>query len=180
MISASELEKLKYPAGKFSASTIFNKEEVQKNIAELNILPDLLSDTISGLAEKELAYSYRPGGWNIKQMVHHVADSHLNFHVRLRLSLTENTPTVKPYNENTWANLADALDDNLEPSLLIIKGVHARAVNLLRTLEEKDFQREYFHPEHQKTFNLIWLLGLYAWHGRHHVEQIKTAVIHKF
>jgi hypothetical protein len=175
-----DVEKLKYPIGKFIAPTAYSVDEVKKAINQLEILPAYLEETIKGLSSGELLFCYREGSWNIKQILHHIADSHLNFHIRLRLTLAEETPTIKPYDENVWAKFADANNDDLAPSIYILKGVHARAVNLLKTLTEKDFQREYFHPEYNKKFNLFWLLNLYAWHGKHHVEQIKTALQHKF
>ena len=175
-----DIEKLKYPAGKFNPPAAFSAAEAKKHITQLEILPAYLEETVKGLSEGELNFTYRPGGWNIKQIVHHVADSHLNFHTRLRLALTEERPTIKPYDENAWAKLADGNNTDLSFSLQIIKGVHARAVELLKTLNEKDFAREYYHPENKKDWNLFWLLGLYAWHGKHHTEQIKVALQHKF
>lgn len=176
MIPAADLETLKNPIGKFNEPSTYNEAEVKGFIAELEKLPALLEETIKGLSSEELLYCYRPGSWNVKQIVHHIADSHLNFHIRLRLTLAEEIPTIKPYDENVWAKFPDANDDDLSPSLHILNGVHARAVTLLETLKEKDFQREYFHPEYNKKFNLLWLLGLYAWHGKHHTAQIKTAL----
>lgn len=180
MSATIDVEKLKYPGGKFVAPVSYNEQEVKKYIHALEILPAALTETVKGLTSEQLKYSYRPDGWNIKQIVHHMADSHLNFHIRLRLTLTEDTPTIKPYDEKSWAKLTDSNNDNLEPSLQIIKGVHARAVDLLNTLNEKDYRCEYFHPEHNKKFNLLWLVSLYAWHGKHHTEQIKVALQHKF
>lgn len=175
-----DIEKLKYPAGKFVAPAAYNAADVKNFIARMEALPSDLETLVKDLSEKELSYCYRPGSWNVKQLVHHIADSHLNFHSRLRLTLTEDKPTIKPYDENLWAKLVDANNDDLTPSLLILRGVHTRAVELLKTLNEKDFSREYHHPEHKKDFNLFWLLGLYAWHGHHHLAQIKTALEHKF
>ncbi len=180
MLADIDIEKLKYPSGKFVAMVSFDEKEVKKQIQALEILPVYLAQTVKGLTHGELLYKYRPEGWNIKQIVHHVADSHLNFHIRLRLTITEETPTVKPYDENTWAKLVDGNNDDLSGSLQIINGVHKRAVELLNTLKEKDYERAYFHPEYNKKFNLLWLLGLYAWHGKHHTEQIKVALQHKF
>lgn len=176
----AEIEKLKYPTGKFTATGVYNADEVKRYIEEIKKLPAFVEETVKGLNKEQLTYCYRPGSWNVKQIVHHLADSHANFHTRLRLTLTEDTPTIKPYDENKWAKLADSNNDDLEPSILILKGVHKRAVDLLQTLNEKDYAREYFHPEHKKTFNLLWALGLYAWHGKHHTEQIKVALQHKF
>ena len=175
-----DIEKLKFPIGKLNPPTAYNAEQVKQYIQALEELPVLMEATAKDLSVKDLTYCYRPGSWNIKQIVHHVADSHLNFHIRLRLALAEETPTVKPYDENVWAKFTDANNDDLSSSLHILKGVHTRAVILAGTLTEKDLQRQYFHPEYQKHFNLLWLLGMYAWHGKHHVEQIKTALQHKF
>lgn len=175
-----DIEKLKYPAGKFSAPAAYSAAEVKNFIARMEALPADLEAVVKNLSAKELTYCYRPGSWNVKQILHHIADSHANFHTRLRLTLTEEKPTVKPYDENAWARLPDGNNDDLTASLLIIKGVHARAVELLNTLNEKDFAREYHHPQNGKDFNLFWLLGLYAWHGHHHVAQIKVALEHKF
>ncbi len=175
-----DIEKLKYPTGKFVPASGFSAEVVKQHIAEMERLPADLEALVKGLSSKELLYGYRPGSWNIKQIVHHIADSHLNFHTRLRLTLTEEKPTIKPYDENAWAKLVDGNNDDLTSSLAIVKGVHARAVELLKTLNEKDFAREYYHPENKKDWTLFWLLGLYAWHGKHHLEQIKVALKHKF
>jgi len=175
-----DIEKLKYPTGKFIPPASLGMDMIKNNIHELDILPINLEAIVKGLSPKELLFCYRPGSWNIKQIVHHVADSHLNFHIRLRLALTEQTPTVKPYDENAWAKLVDANNDDIASSLMIIRGVHARAVELLKTLNEKDLTKEYYHPENKKNFNLFWLLGLYAWHGKHHAAQIKVALEHKF
>jgi hypothetical protein len=176
----ADIEKSKYPTGKFSAPASYQVENVKKFIHALEVFPADLEKLVKGIPAKDLVYSYRPGGWNIKQIVHHVADSHLNFHIRTRLTLAEDKPTVKPYDENDWAKFADANSDNLEPSLQIIKGVHARTVELLRTLSEKDFARQFYHPEYKKDFSLLWLLSMYAWHGQHHAAQIKVALEHKF
>jgi len=175
-----DIEKLKYPLGKFQPPAAFSVDAVKKYISELEALPSLLENTVKGIPVPDLKHKYRPEGWNIAQIVHHIADSHANFHTRLRLTLTEELPTVKPYDENKWALLVDGNDTNFEASLNIVKGVHKRAVQLLNTLNEKDFSREYHHPENKKNFNLFWLLSLYAWHGKHHVAQIKVALEHKF
>ena len=175
-----DLEKLKYPIGKYVAPVSFQENEVKRFIREIEDLPAFMETIVKSLTTKHLTYSYRPGGWNIKQIIHHIADSHMNFHIRLRLTLTEETPTIKPYDENAWARLIDSNDDDISSSLLILKGVHKRAGNLLAILNENQFSREYFHPEYNKKFNLLWLTSLYAWHGRHHFEQIKTALQYKY
>lgn len=175
-----DIEKLKYPIGKFVPPASFNADEVKKHIQTMAVLPTDLEAVITGLSSEQLNYGYRQGSWNVKQIVHHLADSHLNFHVRLRLPLTENVPTIKPYDENAWAKLPDANNDDLSFSLMIVKGVHARAVELMNLLSETDLKKEYFHPDNKKNWPLFWLIGLYAWHGHHHVAQVKVALQHKF
>ncbi|MGZ3866937.1 MAG: YfiT family bacillithiol transferase, partial [Bacteroidia bacterium] len=156
MSTQFDIEKLKYPAGKFLAPGTYNAADVKKFIARMEALPADLEAVVKDLSGKELTYCYRAGSWNVKQIVHHIADSHLNFHARLRLTLTEDKPTIKPYDENLWAKLVDGNNDDLTPSLLILEGVHTRAVELLKTLNEKDFAREYHHPENKKDFSLFW------------------------
>jgi hypothetical protein len=180
MTTQIEIEKLKYPVGKFLPPSGYSAEAVKNFITQLEVLPGFLEETMKGLSSGELLLCYRPDSWNIKQIVHHLADSHANFHTRLRLTLTEDLPTVKPYDENAWAKLPDANSEDMTASLQILKGVHKRAVELLKTLNEKDLARQYHHPENKKDFSLFWLLALYAWHGKHHVAQIKIALEHKF
>lgn len=175
-----DIEKLKYPTGHFVPPASFSWDEVKQHIQKMEALPADLEVIIKGLNAKQLNYGYRNGSWSIRQIVHHLADSHLNFHMRLRLSLTENVPTIKPYDENAWAELSDANSDDLSFSLMIVKGVHARAVELMKSLNETELKKEYFHPDNKKNWPLYWLLGLYAWHGHHHVAQIKVALEHKF
>lgn len=180
MQAQNELEKLIYPTGRFAAPKAFDAELVRGYIGKMEQFPGLLEDTLAGVPVSAFGYRYRPDGWNIKQIVHHVADSHLNFHIRLRLTLTEEKPTVKPYDENLWAELPDYDHADLTSSLAILRGVHERSVALLKNMGETDFARTFFHPEHKKEFDLLWLLALYAWHGAHHAGQIRVALEHKF
>lgn len=175
-----ELENLKYPVGKFVAPLTYNMDEVQHFIREIEALPKLLEDTLKGISTKQLMLCYRPGSWNIKQLVHHLADSHVNVYPRIKLALTEETPTVKPYDENLWANLIDANTDDMEASLQILKGIHKRLTILTRSLSEKEMHREIYHPDRKVNISIFNLLAMYAWHGKHHVHQIKTALQHKF
>lgn len=180
MQTQAELEKLIYPTGKFRAPESFDRQQADEYILALDRLPALLEGAVKSLSSQRLGHGYRPGSWNVKQIVHHVADSHLNFHIRLRLTLTEETPTVKPYDENAWARLVDYNADDISSSLDIIRGVHRRSVELLKSMKDKDFARSFYHPEHKKEFSLLWLLALYTWHGAHHAGQIKVALEHKF
>lgn len=137
----------------------------------MEALPGDLRKVVSGLKEPQLDTAYRPGGWTIRQVVHHIADSHINSFVRFRLALTEDAPIIKPYNQAAWAELADSKVARVEVSLHLIEALHARWVILLRSLKSTDMTRTFRHPELGEN-NLDWALGLYAWHGRHHVAQI--------
>ena len=125
------------------------------------------------MSEQQLLTPYRDGGWTIAQVVHHLADSHLNSYIRFKLALTEDNPTIKPYDEAAWAMLADSRMP-IDSSLQLLESVHARWVTLLRSMKEADFARTYVHPEHGKTFTLWGVLGMYAWHGRHHTAHVTS------
>lgn len=134
-------------------------------------MPSRLSSSVQGLGDNQLNTPYREGGWTIRQVVHHLADSHINSYVRFRLALTEDTPTIRPYEESLWAELPDAKSLPLKPSLDLLDGLHNRWTMLLRHMTEQDFQRRLLHPE-LGELSLAWMLGLYAWHGRHHLAHI--------
>ena len=163
---------LRYPIGRYSPPTQFSAEHREQWIGELASLPSKMRAVVSGLNDSQLDTPYRPGGWTIRQVVHHVPDSHMNSYVRCRLALTEHSPTIKPYDEAAWAELADAKTATIEASLLLLEALHERWLALLRSLSEKDFQRTFRHPELGEV-TLDWSLGLYAWHSRHHVAQIR-------
>jgi uncharacterized damage-inducible protein DinB len=130
-----------------------------------------LRSAVADLNEDQLATPYRPGGWNVRQVVHHLPDSHLNSYIRFRLALTEDNPVVKPYQEAAWAELHDARSAPIELSLALLESLHQRWALLLRSLSERDFARTFQHPE-LGQLTLAWNLGLYAWHGRHHLAHI--------
>jgi hypothetical protein len=135
--------------------------------------PPEVKAAVQGLTEKQLDTPYREGGWTVRQVVHHLPDSHINSYVRFRLALTEDEPTIKPYNERLWAELFDARTAPVALSLQLLESLHERWVMLLRSLKPSDFSRTFRHPEHGAR-NLDWLLQLYAWHGRHHVAHITS------
>ncbi len=176
----NELEKLKYPVGKFIAPLAYDMDEVKWFISEIEVLPNLLEETVKEIATKELLFCYRPGSWNVKQIVHHLADSHINIYPRIKLALTEDLPTVKPYDENKWADLIDANSNDLEASLYILKGLHKRLALQVKDLSEEQLHHEIYHPERKVNISIFNLLAMYAWHGKHHVHQIKAALQHKF
>jgi uncharacterized damage-inducible protein DinB len=162
---------LRYPIGKFDFQTAADPRERESLISQIEETPARLRDAVRGLTDEQLATPYRPDGWTVRQVVHHVPDSHLNSYVRFRLALTEEEPTIKPYHEDQWANLADARTAPIEVSLALLDALHRRWVMLLRSLTDRDFERTFKHPE-MGLVELEKNLALYAWHGRHHVAQI--------
>ncbi len=162
---------LRYPVGRYQAPEKISPEQRAEWINQIAALPQQLKGTVFPLTEAELDTPYRPGGWTVRQVVHHLPDSHLNSYLRFRLALTEDTPTIKPYYEERWAELPDAKTGPIGPSLLILEGLHERWTALLRTLDDAAFARTLRHPEWGQI-RLDWTLGLYAWHCRHHLAHI--------
>lgn len=174
-----DLEALKLPIGPFSCPTHIVQEDLNRWKTNLQEFPAQLTALVQPLSVAQYDWHYRPDGWTIKQVVHHLADSHMNAFVRLKLSLTEDSPVIRPYEEALWAQLADGLSNDLSASLKILEGVHERWFYLLDHLSEKDWHKMYFHPQHQKLVELNEMLGLYDWHCRHHLAHIKQAIFHK-
>lgn len=169
--NAAQSEDLRYPVGRFQTPQNVTHADYRVWIAELEALPQNLKKSVSGLTDSRLDSAYRPGGWTIRQVVHHLADSHMNSYVRFRLALTEDTPTIKPYNEAAWAELPDAKTARIEPSMHLLEGLHARWVLLLQSFKSADMARTFNHPE-RGPMSLETALSLYAWHCRHHIAQI--------
>ena len=163
---------LRYTLGKFDVSAPVTPEIRIAAIWDLAQLPERVRAAVNRLTDEQLDTPYRPDGWTVRQVVHHMADSHVNAMTRVRLALTEDTPTIKPYIEGKWAELADARTLAVEPSLQILEGVHARLVALLRTLDDAGFARTVVHPEHGRSMSVDVLVALYGWHSRHHVRHI--------
>ena len=162
---------LRYPVGEFHFPKSVSAQELAQFIDEIAETPARLRAAITGLSDAQLDTPYRPCGWTVRQLAHHVPDSHINSYVRFRLALTEDVPVIKPYEEKLWADLADARSLPVEPSLVLLESLHARWVPLLRSLSESDWKRSFRHPE----LGLVSLennAALYAWHGRHHVAHI--------
>jgi hypothetical protein len=136
-------------------------------------LPENLKKAVSGLSDAQLDTPYRPGGWTVRQVIHHVPDSHMNSYTRFRLALTEDSPLIKPYEEAAWAQLPDARTAPVAPSLMLLEGLHFRFVTLLRSLSEADFAKTFRHPELGEK-RLDWTLGLYGWHCLHHTAHITS------
>lgn len=162
---------LSYPIGKYEQTGSITAAQREGWIEELASFPNELSDVVIGLSDEQLDTPYRPGGWTVRQVVHHLPDSHLNSYQRFRLALTEDAPTIKPYAEDRWAELIDAKTAPIEVSLSLLDPLHRRWVMLLRSLDDAAFARTFHHPESGEK-KLDWVLGSYAWHGRHHLTQI--------
>ena len=165
-------EDLRYPVGSFQVPSQITAEERTRWISEIAALPGHLRAAVSGLSDPQLDTPYRPGGWTVRQVVHHLPDSHLNAYVRFKLALTEPEPTIKPYDEIAWAALPDTQQTPPEISLTLLDALHHRWVTLLRSMSAGDFARTLVHPEHGRSMSLEWMLALYAWHGRHHLAHI--------
>jgi hypothetical protein len=161
---------LRFPIGEWISPALLSPADRSTLIDELATLPALLRAASAGLTEAQLNTPYRPGGWTLRQLVHHLADSHLNGYVRAKLALTEETPTIKPYDEARWAELPDSAAP-IDVSLRIIESVHERWVTLLRALPAEAFARTYHHPESGRQ-SLDASLSNYAWHGRHHLAHL--------
>ncbi len=169
-----DLEHLKYPIGKFSWPNVISKPELKEWISEIEAFPSLISKEVDGLSPTALDWKYRPDGWTIRQVIHHCADSHFNSFVRFKLALTEDNPTIKPYEEALWAGLPDSLGP-IESSLVILNGLHKRWTVLLRSLDDQSLAATYFHPEQKASRRLDGTIGLYAWHCNHHLAHVRQA-----
>lgn len=168
----TELEDLRYPIGRFTPPPSSDPAIRAKHISTLRLLPGTLQTAVSGLSHVQLETPYREGGWTVRQLVHHIADSHANAYVRTKLALTEDWPTIKPYNEAEWARLADSRLP-IDGSLAMIGALHERWVVLFESLSDSGFQRGYVHPENGRQ-DLATVLALYSWHSRHHTAHITS------
>ena len=164
----------RYPIGRYTSPSTITHDNRHEWITAIAVLPRELKEAVRGMSESDLETPYRNGGWTVRQVIHHVADSHLNAYTRFRLGLTEDKPVIKPYDEKAWAELPDARTSPIESSLQLASALHARWVDLLRSLKEADFQRTFVHPEIGER-TLDWTVGLYAWHGRHHLAHVRMA-----
>jgi hypothetical protein len=167
-------DELRYPLGRFAYRGLLTPEERRDCIARIERAPAALRQAVGGLREAQLDTPYRKGGWTVRQVVHHLPDSHLNAYTRFRLALTEPTPTIRPYLEHRWAELPDARSAPIELSLALLETLHRRWVSLLRGLGPAEWELRYLHPEHGREWALDEVLAMYAWHGEHHVAHITS------
>jgi uncharacterized damage-inducible protein DinB len=166
-------EDLRYPIGKFIAQP-FSEKTLGEWLIDIKNLPQHLENAVLNLDEAQLNTSYRDGGWTLKQVIHHVADSHMNAYIRFKLRLTEDSLIIKPYDENAWALMPDTQNLPINISLTLLHALHLRWYEVLRNMTTADLDKIAFHPEHKKEMTLWYLLGLYAWHGRHHTGHVTS------
>jgi uncharacterized damage-inducible protein DinB len=174
MTATAPVADLRYPVGKFDWNAPVSQSDYPRLIAAIAETPGALRSAVAGLSRDQLETRYRPGGWTVKQLVHHIPDSHMNAYCRFKLALTEDEPTIKPYEEAKWAELPDSQRVPIEVSLDLLDTLHQRWVALLRSMDNADFNRGFRHPERDGVLALSHVLALYAWHGRHHVAHITS------
>lgn len=172
MINQTELEVLRYPIGRFKKPETLTDKNISEFIKPLSNFPQRLRKETEHLTDEQLNTPYRPEGWTVRQVVHHCADSHINAYTRFKLTLTEDTPTIKPYFETRWAKLPDGKTLPIEPSLKLLEGLHARWANMLKSLSDKELKRTLINPESNITYRLDVMTALYTWHCNHHLAHI--------
>lgn len=179
-MTPEEIEKLKFPVGKFIKPEHYTHALTLEWIETIEQFPAKIAQLISALNTEQLNWKYRPEGWKIKQVVHHCADSHMNSLMRFKITLTEELPTIRAYSQSGWAELVDSTDDNIEDSLLFLKSLHRKWVKILKNLSATDLEKILIHPEGNRRISLNELIGIYAWHCRHHTAHIEQALQMKF
>jgi DinB superfamily len=173
------IETLKFPIGEFQKPITISEKDLKTWISVIENFPNKIKTSTEKLSAEQLNLIYRPEGWSIKQVVHHCADSHMNSFIRFKLAITENNPTIKPYEEALWANLPDGNTNDISTSILIIEGLHKRWTMMLKTFAITDFKKSFFHPESKTTNTLDTILAFYAWHCDHHLAHIEQALMFK-
>ena len=167
------MEDLRYPIGKHQPE-LFSAKQLQEWLIDIKFLPQHLENAVLNLDEQQLNTPYRSEGWTVRQVVHHVADSHMNAYIRFKLGLTEDNPTIKPYNEEAWAKMKDTALIPINVSLTLLHALHTRWMEVLNDIKEEEWNRTVVHPEHGTQMTLWYLLGMYAWHGRHHTAHVTS------
>lgn len=167
-----DLEKLKFPIGKFEAPTDFTPEYISDRIAEIASFPERLKKETLHLSDEQLDTPYRPDGWTVRQVIHHCAESHMNCFIRIKWALTENNPVIKAYDETLWSELPDNLKMSIQPTLSLLEGLHYRLAFIMKNLSEADLEKSFIHPENNSEYRIKQIIGTYAWHGNHHLAHI--------
>ncbi|EAR00214.1 YfiT family bacillithiol transferase [Maribacter sp. HTCC2170] len=172
-MEAMDIEKLKYPIGQFEYPSEVTKKVILNWIGILEELPINLENLVIDLSEEQLETPYRPGGWTVRQLVHHIADSHHHSYTRFKWALTENAPLIKAYEEKEWSSLFDAKTAPIQLSLVYLKALHAKLVFLLKGLTDQDLEKYYVHPDGNAQVTVMENIGKYAWHSKHHCAHIQ-------
>lgn len=167
------MDNLKYPIGKYTEQP-FSEDLLQERLLDIETLPLHIENAILNLDEAQLNTVYRDGGWTLKQVVHHVADSHMNAYIRFKLGLTEDNPTIKSYDEALWAEMMDTKIIPINVSITLLHALHKRWSVVLKNIKNEEWNRTLFHPQYKKEMSLWYLLGMYAWHSKHHVAHITS------
>ena len=174
-LNAQETEKTldpRYPIGPFHWGGTYSEDEIKEMIDRIEKFPSRLKMLVIGMTDEQLDRPYREGGWTARQVIHHIPDSHMNAYVRFKLALSEDKPTIKPYNEKAWAEMIDSRTLPPSVSLSLLSNIHERWSIILTAMKPEDFQRTLFHPEHMQMHTLSEMLAMYSWHGDHHYEHI--------
>jgi len=171
-----DIEALRFPIGEYRSDKNPSDERLNEWINDIELFPERVSESTTNSTIESLNWKYRPKGWNVKQVIHHCADSHMNSLIRFKLSLTEDSPTIRPYYEDRWAELIDSKDDDVSDSLLLLNSLHRKWVKLLKTLDTNDLKKDFIHPEHGTKITLAENIGIYAWHCNHHLAHIKLGL----
>jgi hypothetical protein len=175
VLADNDLELLRYPTGRFSYKAALSFDEAREKIEEIKALSGQLREVVRGLSDEQLDTPYRPDGWTVRQVIHHLPDSHMNAYIRFRWALTEDEPTIKPYDESAWAKLPDASTGPVTMSVNLLEALHTRWAALLDTLKPEDLERTYMHPESGRG-TIGKLVATYAWHGKHHLAHITSLI----
>lgn len=175
MIEADKTQQLRFPIGLFEFGKSYSKEDIQQMTRKIDEFPGKLKRIITGLTKEQLEATYRHDGWNIRQVIHHLADSHMNAFIRFKLALTEEMPTIKPYDPQAWSQLEDSKNAAPSFSFDLLFNLHKRWAILLKSMNDQDFERVFYHPEHQMSYELKEILAMYVWHGEHHYNHILKA-----
>ena len=168
------IDELRYPVGKFTTKRPIGMDQIATFIDDMEKLPAQLKEAVEGWSDEQLDTPYRPGGWTVRQVIHHLADSHMNSYTRFKLALTEDKPMIKPYKEDIWAEQIDAKTLPVSVSLQLLEALHTRWVVLLKSLDEEGLNKTFVHPEHGKEVPLDINVAIYSWHSRHHLAHITT------
>lgn len=169
-------EKNKYPIGKYEAPKEITCQKIDEHIKVIKDFPQKLKDLVKNLSDDQLDVTYREGGWKIRQLIHHIADSHMNSFIRFKMALTETNPIIKTYDQKKWAELQDSFSMDIGASLQLLKGLHKRWVYEMKCLTNKEFDHTFYHPEQKRNISLKESLAMYSWHCNHHFAQIENKI----